>query len=277
MHRILTLRERQAIEGAMSRFKQGGRMMAIGLALACVATVALRAQAPADAGQQNQAAPGTAPNTAPAQQKANPQDPNAFPEDNEAVPVLPSANSPGSAPAPAEGQPLDTVDYSNVPLAGADADPVRSPDDGGPSTAANPSGFSSSDQGLDDLLKPPPDEPGKHRKLIAPGEDDGMRHDSAKEDETVGAYYLETKNWRGALSRFDSALVLDPENPDVYWGLGEAQRHLGDFASAKANYLKLMEYDPDSKHGKEAKKILEQPEMSAARTANVPAVATQKP
>lgn len=89
----------------------------------------------------------------------------------------------------------------------------------------------------------------------------------------MGSYYLESKNWKGALSRFESAMVLDPENPEVYWGLAEAQRHLGDLASAKANYLKVMEYDPDSRHGKDAKKILKEPEIANARavSANSPA------
>jgi TolA-binding protein len=63
-------------------------------------------------------------------------------------------------------------------------------------------------------------------------------------------------------------VVLDPENPEVYWGLGEAQRHLGKFAEARASYQKLVEYDPDCKHAKEAKKILKEPEMANAPTAS---------
>ena len=58
----------------------------------------------------------------------------------------------------------------------------------------------------------------------------------------------------------------------MYWGLGEAQRHLGKLAEAKSAYEKLIEYDPDSKHGKEAKKILKSPEM-----ANAPAAAAKQP
>jgi len=87
-----------------------------------------------------------------------------------------------------------------------------------------------------------------------------------------GSYYLSTKHWKAALSRFESAVVLDPENPEVYWGLGEAQRHLGKFAEARASYEKLVEYDPDSKHGKEAKKLLKDPEL-----ANAPSVSASKP
>jgi tetratricopeptide (TPR) repeat protein len=159
----------------------------------------------------------------------------------------------------------DAGDYGNVPLPGEDMDPVRSPDDANPGAAdAADSSSSDSATGLDQLLKPPPDtrkEKGKDA--------DAAPVEGPKEDENVGSYYIETKNWKAALSRFESALVLDPENPDVYWGLAEAQRNLGDYANAKANYLKLMDYDPDSKHGKEAKKILKQPEM-----ANVPAVSS---
>lgn len=172
------------------------------------------------------------------------------------MPVLPSANSPGT-PAP------DAADYgTTVPMPGGDNDPVRSPDDPAPSTGE--SGSSSSSEGMDNLLKPPPDEEqgGKHRKLTAPEQ---THQEGAKEDESVGSYYLDQKNWKAALSRFESALVLDPENPDVYWGLAEAQRHTGDYFNAKTNYLKVTEYDPDSKHGKEAKKILKDPEVANAK------------
>ena len=78
---------------------------------------------------------------------------------------------------------------------------------------------------------------------------------------------MSLKHWKAALSRYQSALVTDPENPEVYWGIAESQRQLGDYANAKANYQKVMDYDPDSKHGKEAKKLLKDPQL-----ANAPAV-----
>ncbi len=90
-------------------------------------------------------------------------------------------------------------------------------------------------------------------------------HETAAEDESVGSYYLSNKDWKGALSRFQSALVLDPDNPDVYWGLAESERHTGDFADARANYLKVREYDPGSRHAKEAGKALEDPEIANAK------------
>jgi tetratricopeptide (TPR) repeat protein len=186
------------------------------------------------------------------------QQANPFPEDTNTVPVLPPANAPVAPPPGAD-------DSVNVQLPGDENDPVRSPDEAQPFTGDSTSSSSSS-AGLDNLLKPPPDT-GKNGKPL------DEHHGGAKEDESVGSYYLDQKNWRAALSRFESAFVLDPENPDVYWGLAESQRHLGNYADAKKNYLKVREYDPDSKHSKDAKKILKEPEMENARavSANAPA------
>ncbi|MGA7857178.1 MAG: tetratricopeptide repeat protein [Terracidiphilus sp.] len=219
-----------------------------------------RAQTPANSDSpssaQNQPAPKQTGSAKPAAKA--PAESNPFPEDTSTVPVMPTASSPG-APIPLP----DAADYGNVPVPGEDADPVHSPDDANTSSASS-SDSSDSATGLDQLLKPPP-ETRKEKGKDA----DAVPVDGPKEDENVGSYYIETKNWKAALSRFDSALVLDPENPEVYWGLAEAQRNLGDYANAKANYLKVMEYDPDSKHAKEAKKILKQPEM-----VNAPAVSS---
>ncbi|HTB97915.1 MAG TPA: tetratricopeptide repeat protein [Terracidiphilus sp.] len=216
--------------------------------------------------QQGQSAPAN-----PGADKPKPtQEANPFPTDTDTVPVMPNANAPGSAaPAP------DAVNYSNVPLPGELSDPVKSPDDGEPA-AVDSAGGSSSSSGMDELLKAPPETAKELKKDKNSDQDNGMSHDSAKEDETVGGYYLESKNWKGALSRFDSALVLDPENPDVYWGLAEAQRHLGDYAGAKANYSKVIEYDPDSKHSKDAKKLLKDPEFANAKSVAASAPATQR-
>ena len=195
---------------------------------------------------------------APADKPKTGQQANPFPEDTKTVPVLPPANTPVAAPPGSD-------DSVNVQLPGDENDPVRSPDEAQPSTGDSTTSSSSS-AGLDNLLKPPPDT-GKN------GQPKDESHTGPKEDESVGSYYLDQKNWRAALSRFESAFVLDPENPDVYWGLAESQRHLGNYADAKKNYLKVMEYDPDSKHSKEAKKILKEPEMENAKavSAGVPA------
>ena len=231
-----------------TRFKiqMCGRVVPVLMLMWAIAP-ARHALAQEPAAQQNSGAPASKPK---GQQEANP-----FPDDSN-VPVLPSANSPATPPS-------DATDYGNVALPGTDGDPVKSPDDA-PASVDENSGSSSSSSGMDNLLKPPPDEEkgSKHRRLDVP---DQAHPESAKEDENVGSYYLDQKNWKAALSRFESAVVLDPENPDVYWGLAEAQRHVGDYASAKANYLKVTEYDPDGKHGKEAKRILKEPELASAK------------
>jgi tetratricopeptide (TPR) repeat protein len=155
-----------------------------------------------------------------------------------------------------------------IPLPGADLDPVRSPDDPAPEAASGQTEDSSSSlTGLERLLpKPDDDQPGKKKKKILPVKEP-THEEAAAKDIQVGDYYLDRKNWKGALSRFESALVLDPENPEVYWGLAEAQHHLGDFASAKANYLKLLDYDPDGPHGKQARKELKDPAIANAHNA----------
>jgi len=100
--------------------------------------------------------------------------------------------------------------------------------------------------------------------------------ENPENDISVGDYYLSVKNWQAALSRFQSALVLDPESPDVYWGLAESERRLGDFALAREHYLKVLEYDPGSRHAKEAAKALHEPAIANAKASPAAAAGTAK-
>ena len=211
-----------------------------------------------------QSKPATPQNPPANTQKSSPEA-NPFPEDTTNVPVMPKGDSPATPDLPASTAP------AAAPV--ADVDPVRSPDDPRPDTGADDQGFSSSAAGLDNVMPPPDTDVDPRRGKKGRGAPPPPEHqETAAEDEKVGAYYLDNKNWKAALSRYESAVVLDPENPEVYWGLGEAQRHLGKMAEAKASYEKLVEYDSDSKHGKEAKKILKSPEMASA-----PATAAKQP
>jgi tetratricopeptide (TPR) repeat protein len=156
-------------------------------------------------------------------------------------------------------------DARRVALPGDDRDPVRSPDDLTPESGNSEQESSSSLAGLDKLLpKPDDDQPDGKRKLTVK---EPTHKEVAANDIDVGKYYLQTRNWRAAQSRFESALVLDPENPEVYWGLAESERHLGNFAQARAHYLKLLEYDPDGPHGKETRKALNDPQIANAKSA----------
>jgi tetratricopeptide (TPR) repeat protein len=240
--------------------------LGIALALTCLTAAAprLSAQAPdkssAPGGQAQPAAGSQSPAQQQPAQTNPPTNANPFPEDTDSVPVMPTRTP--SELAPGAG---DESANGLIPMPPEDADPVRSPEDAAAAAESSDSGSSSSLTGVGD--RPSPDDdtahPGKHKgkqEEVVP-----EHHETAAEDENVGGYYLSNKNWKGALSRFQSALVLDPYNPDVYWGLAESERHLGDFADARDNYKKVMEYDPGSRHAKESGKALQDPEIANAK------------
>lgn len=191
---------------------------------------------------------------------AKPADANPFPEDTSKVPVMPSRDTSAMPDTSDDGS-----SSVRVPLPSEDLDPIRSPDDAAPdSGSASSSDSSDSQSGMDKLIPDPDDAPrkGKHGKSDV---EEPEHHETPAEDIEVGKYYLESKNWKAALSRFESALVMEPDEPEVYWGLAESERHLGDFAAARGYYKKVAEYDPDSKHGKEAIKALKEPEIANAK------------
>jgi hypothetical protein len=264
----------RTIEGAReSELKRG---IAIALVLAGLLAVAARlsAQSPAGgdaagSGQSKPAGQSQQPAGAQPQTGSNP-----FPEDTSTVPVMPSKGTPVLPEGTYRG---DEYESGGVPLPGEDLDPVRSPDDPVPAAGSGEQENSSSSlSGLDKLLPlPDDDQTGKKRKLTVK---ESTHQEAASEDINVGGYYLERKNWKAAYSRFESALILDPENPDVYWGLAEAERQLGELANARAHYEKVLEYDPDSRHGKEARKALKEPALANAKSpvAGQPAVDAPK-
>ena len=245
------------------------RIVFIALVLAGCLTVAPRllAQAPAAGESKKPVQPDSSQPGAATQSSNNP-----FPEDTSTVPVLPSktttATPEGTYYGPASAE---------LPLLGDDLDPVRSPDDPAPPAPSGADeGSSSSLAGLESLLPwPEDDQPSKKRKLAVVKQP--THEEAASKEIEVGDYYLQTQNWKGALSRFESALVLDPENPDVYWGLAEANRHLGNLADARANYEKVALYDPDSRHGKDARKALKEPEIANGKNAAPSASAAEAP
>ncbi len=246
------------------------RLFSVALVLAGgLAAARLPAQTPA-AGN-----PGATGQSAPAGQSQKPaavpqSSANPFPEDTSTVPVMPSKNTPALPDGSYYGG-----DNANIRLPGEDLDPVRSPDDPPPPAASEQEeGSSSSLSGVDKLLPRPEDD--QRGKKKSPAVREPTHQEAAAQDVNVGNYYLNTADWKGALSRFESALVLDPENPDVYWGLAETERRLGNFADARANYVKVLEYDPGSRHAKEAEKILREPEIANGKNSapSLPAAVT---
>lgn len=199
-------------------------------------------------------------------QQPKKQDSNPFPTDTTNVPVMPSRENP-EPNVPNNGSTPDQIEDTHYPVPG-DSDPVTSPDaapaEGNYRVQDQGQVSSSNSNALDSILPPPGDDDTKGKKG---SQIEDMPQETAEKDISVAKYYLDNKNWRAAQSRFQSALVLAPEDPEVYWGLAESQRHIGDFANARKNYEKVIEYDPDSKHAKDARKALKEPDLANAKPA----------
>jgi hypothetical protein len=239
----------------------------IALALGCGLSFAVGLHAQSSLPAQQQKPPASQPQQQPARK---PSETNPFPEDTNDVPVVPTNGATNGERAAAPPAAPGGESAGTTSLLKDDTDPVRSPDDPPPDSSGADSGFSSSLSGANDVNIPDEVKPTKHKKNSEPTE--VVHQETAKEDEDVASFELSRKNWKAALSRFESALVTDAENPEVYWGIAEAARELGDYSKAKENYQKVMEYDPDSKHAREAKKWLKEPEL-----ANAPAVSKNRP
>ena len=224
-------------------------------------------EAPAARAQQAPPANPPANGQKPAQPAGNP-----FPEDTNTVPVMPDAHSAPEARTDAIAP--ESGDF-RVAVPAADTDPARSPDEPQPDSidTAHTGESSSSFKDLEKLLPNPDEEVNPKQKMKEPS-----HQEAASTDIDVGKYYIERKDWKAALSRFQSAMVLDPENPEVYWGLAETDRHLGDFTDARAYYLKLLDYDRDGPHGKAARKAMKEPEIANAQNSaqGQPAAAPKK-
>jgi tetratricopeptide (TPR) repeat protein len=232
------------------------------LALVALAGLAAGAQAPQPA-PQTPATPSNPSNPFPEDtssvpvvgpQTVQPTQANPFPEDNAKVPV-------------ADSQPVASDELAAsaaLMLPGEDRDPARSPDDAEDDTAAPMEMSSSSLKGLEKLVANDDEDEkkGRHHKQPQPEQKPKSKKDAATDNIQIAGYYLERKNWQAALSRFESAMVLDPENPDIYYGLAQAEQHLGRMASARTHYQMVAEFDPDSKQGKEARRALKDPAIA---------------
>lgn len=191
--------------------------------------------------------------------KAEPAKPaggNEFPGDGSDAPIIPLDPGPGNAGSSAPSG--SSAGKEAGRSGGGEGDPVRSPDGAGGSD----DGFSSSSSGMSSTAAdddaPTPTKSTKSK----------TRAQEIKEDVDVGGFYLEKKNWKAAQERFATAFALDAENPDVVWGLAEAERHLLLLDKAKEHYELFLSYDPGGPHSKAARKALEQVEQ--ARASNGP-------
>lgn len=176
--------------------------------------------------------------------------------------MIPAHLTPGVLPG------LDETAH-RMAIPGEDTDPVSSPENASAAAESGEQRWSSSQAGMRDLLPPDDDtvQPRRGRRKVGP--EPPAHQETATEDEHVGQYYLDNGDWKAALSRYESALVLDPDNPDVYWGLAESERGLGQFAEARDNYRKVAIYDPGSRHARKARKYLADPRIANAKPQQV--------
>lgn len=203
----------------------------------------------------------TAPSSQGQAQPSSPDD-NSFPED-----VSRKAAKDAAAQKKKENQPPATdaqQDATPQPAGNSDSNPF--PEDTSRKAAADAkgaeSGGSSSDRGSDSGVSSSGDydrrTTGNGRTALPTNVP--MPHvqgkDPAKEDVSVGTYYLQSGDFRGAYQRFKEATQLAPENMDAVFGLAEAARHLKKLDEARTNYQLFLQVVASGSKAKEARKAV---------------------
>src|ERR1051326_1182513 len=76
----------------------------------------------------------------------------------------------------------------------------------------------------------------------------------AAHDIDVGETYLSSNNFDSAREHFENALRLTPDNPLLYFRLGQALQGMQRLDPARLNYRKYLELEPNGKFAANAKK-----------------------
>jgi len=79
---------------------------------------------------------------------------------------------------------------------------------------------------------------------------------AAAHDLQVGESYLSSNNFDAARERFEDAVRLTPDNPLVYFRLGQALQGMQQLEPARLNFRKYLELDPKGKFAQNAKKAI---------------------
>ena len=98
--------------------------------------------------------------------------------------------------------------------------------------------------------------PGFSSSQSNPGPDQVADPARAKKDADVGSFYLQRRDYQGALLRFKDATAADPTNVEAIFGLAETQRLLKKNADAARNYQLYLEIVPNGPKSKQALKAL---------------------
>jgi tetratricopeptide (TPR) repeat protein len=173
-------------------------------------------------------AQATAPEAPAAQQ--NPQPGAAKPATGEAFPF------PDATPKKADGKDFPFPDNAAQPSI-----PPPAAKEEAPPASPPPPNFSSSvtlhDEGSEGAVHP-----------VEPAR--------ASEDASVAKLYWNLGNYEGAYMRYRDAVLYAPQDAAMWFGLAEAERGLGRFTKARADYEKVMQLAPQSKEAREAEKNL---------------------
>lgn len=78
----------------------------------------------------------------------------------------------------------------------------------------------------------------------------------AKKDASIGDFYLETGDYKGAYDRFVEAARSDPGNAEAVWGLAESAHFLQKNDVAIKNYRLYLAALPNGPHAKQIRKTL---------------------
>ncbi len=97
---------------------------------------------------------------------------------------------------------------------------------------------------------------GPHQQMGKQPGPNGEPASVAEHDINVGETYLSTNNYDAARERFEEALRITPDNPLIYFRLGQALQGMQRLDPARLNYRKYLELEPKGKFAQNAKKAI---------------------
>lgn len=107
----------------------------------------------------------------------------------------------------------------------------------------------------------PPDEsnPPEEDESVAP-EKFVLNPLESERNVKVGNFYMHkgtASGYRAALARYERAAKFNPNNAEAYFKVGEAEEKLKNKDAAKTAFKRVIQIEPDSKLGHDAKKKLD--------------------
>ena len=74
----------------------------------------------------------------------------------------------------------------------------------------------------------------------------------------IGNYYFKKGSYKAAMRRYEESVKWDPNSPEGWYKLGEANAKLGDDRAARQAWTKYLELEPEGKYAQALKKRLNQ-------------------